>query len=105
MAGATLSVGVLAVSVALAAGIAVASAASIAQVRASGAADAAALAAADALTGVVAGDPCDRASDLARRHGARVTACGLDLAVATITVAVPFGPFAAAGRARAGPPP
>jgi secretion/DNA translocation related TadE-like protein len=105
MTGTALSVGVLAVSVTLAAGIAVAAAASVAQVRASVAADAAALAAADSATGIVSGEPCERAAELAERHGARMAACGLELAVATVVVALPFGPFTVQARARGGPPP
>lgn len=105
MAGAAVSVGLVAVVAALSVGIATAGAASVAQVRLTGAADAAALAAADTALGVVAGDPCAWAEVLAARHGAQVEACVLDGAVATVTVASTFGPFSLRSKARAGPPP
>jgi secretion/DNA translocation related TadE-like protein len=76
--------------------------------RAAAAADLAALAAADALRGISQGVPCTVAADVAGRQGAKITSCtegGRD----TVEVRTEllnrsiFG--AAAGHARAGPPP
>ncbi len=105
MAGAAVSAGLLAVVAALSVGVATAGAASVAQVRLAAAADAAALAAADVALGVVAGEPCEWAARLAERNGARLDACRLDGATATVTVATTFGAFSLRSRARAGLPP
>ena len=105
MAGAAASAGLLAVVAVLSLGVATAGAASVAQVRLAGAADVAALAAADVALGVTAGDPCEWAGRLAARHGARLEACVLDGAVATVTVATTFGALPLRAHARAGPPP
>lgn len=103
MAGAATGVGALAVAAVLAAGMATVGAASLRAVRAAGVADAAALAAADAASGAVTGVPCDRAAAVATATGATVLSCELDGLVATVRVQVGAGPFAAQGRARAGP--
>jgi secretion/DNA translocation related TadE-like protein len=76
--------------------------------RAAAAADLAALAAADALRGVSAGEPCLVAAALAARHDARLVSCveGGDQSVEVrteLTAGTILG--AAAGHARAGPPP
>lgn len=101
----------------LAAALAAGMQASTAVARASKAADLAALAAADAARGLLDGDPCGLAGDVAREHGAELAKCrrhGAAGAVVDIDVAVPlpqlFGmvhaPWKEAeGRARAGPPP
>lgn len=105
MAGAVLVIGALACTAALTAGLAGVGGAAVQARRAAGAADASALAAADTASGVVDGVPCDRAAGVAAAGGARLAACTVDGLVATVTVAVPFGPLAATATARAGPPP
>lgn len=72
--------------------------------RASGIADAAALAAAETLAGFAAGEPCDRASEVASAQAANLVACALDGLVATVTVETRFGAFPVTASARAGPP-
>lgn len=104
MAGATLTVGVLAVTAILAAGCATAGAVSVRVVRLAATADAAALAAADAASGAVAGIPCERAEQLAAHGGAQVSHCTLDGLVATVSVTAALGPFTAVATSRAGPP-
>jgi secretion/DNA translocation related TadE-like protein len=76
--------------------------------RAAAAADLAALAAADAARGIIPGDPCAVAADVARRNNARVLSCsegaGSTVQVRTeLLVRTPVG--GATGLARAGPPP
>jgi secretion/DNA translocation related TadE-like protein len=76
--------------------------------RAAAAADLAALAAADAARGITDGEPCAVASEVARRHQARVLSCsegeGETVQVRTqLDAGTMFG--AATGLARAGPPP
>lgn len=105
MAGTTVSVGVLAVSATIAAGLALAGFASATSVRAAGAADAAALAAADTASGLVSGIACERAADIATEVGATLGDCQVDGLVATVEVSLAFGPLVASARARAGPPP
>lgn len=74
--------------------------------RAAAIADAAALAAADAVTGAVAGLPCEVADLVARRNGAAVRSCELDGAVSSVAVEVPgrIPGLDAGASARAGPP-
>jgi secretion/DNA translocation related TadE-like protein len=85
--------------------------------RAASAADLAALAAADAARGIVPGEPCALAAEVAGRNGAAVTFCGRSGAAGQIVdvwtnVRLDAG-FAwlgmlgatATGRSRAGPPP
>lgn len=105
MAGAAAALGIVACAASLTLGLAAVSSAAAVSQRAAGAADAAALAAADAASGAAAGDPCGRAVTAAERNGARLLECGLDGLVATVHVAVPFGPMDASARARAGPDP
>jgi len=67
-------------------------------------ADSAALAAADTLLGWNAGEPCEVASQLAARHGARVAACTVDELSVVVTVtrsilALPIERSARAGAA------
>jgi secretion/DNA translocation related TadE-like protein len=73
--------------------------------RSAGAADASALAAADALSGLVAGTPCDRAAVTAAANGVGVSECVVTGAEVTVEVATAFGPFDVKARATAGPPP
>ena len=103
MAGAVLAAGAIGCAAALTVGLAAVGTAAVQSQRAADAADAAALAAADAASGAATGMPCVRATQLARAGGARVTACSVDGLVATVTVSVPFGVFAARASARAGP--
>lgn len=100
-----LTLGIVGSIVALAAALTMMLVASVASQSAANAADAAALAAADAASGAVAGEPCDLAARLAERNGARLVACELAGAVATVTVVVERAAFAATASARAGPPP
>ncbi|MET4158837.1 Rv3654c family TadE-like protein [Agromyces sp. PvR057] len=74
--------------------------------RAAAVADAAALAAADAVTGVIAGLPCEVADRVARRNGATLRSCEVDGAVSRVVIAVParIPGLDAEASARAGPP-
>ena len=105
MAGATAAGGLVGATAALAVALAAVGAAAVAGQRVASAADAAALAAADAASGAVPGVPCQRAAEIAATAGARIDACGLDVLVATVTVALPLGPLTATASARGGPPP
>ncbi|GAA5203233.1 helicase [Microbacterium jejuense] len=105
MAGSIAAVGVVAGAAILAVGLAAAGSASVVGQRLASSADAGALAAADAASGAVGGIPCERAAEVAATFGARVDACALDGLIATVTVAIRFGPVAAQATARAGPPP
>lgn len=69
------------------------------------AADAASLAAADTLLGAVAGDPCDRAREVAAAHRVTVADCSLAGAEARITVTTTVLGLPATAESRAGPPP
>ncbi|WP_065571299.1 Rv3654c family TadE-like protein [Microbacterium oleivorans] len=104
MAGTATTVGVLAVTATLAVGFVTAGAAASTAARAAGAADAAALAAADTASGLVLGEPCEQAADVAAHVGASLTACRLDGLIATVEVSVAFAAWDARARARAGPP-
>ncbi len=80
--------------------------AAVAAVKAAKAADLAALAAADVYRGLLPGDPCAVAADLAAHNGAALLSCTLagDLSVQVhVSVKTPF-PWPASGTARAGPP-
>ncbi|MGQ2915524.1 MAG: helicase, partial [Microbacterium aurantiacum] len=57
------------------------------------------------VTGLAAGEPCDRAADLAATAGAAVAVCDIDGFVVTVTVTARFGVFPTSATARAGPPP
>lgn len=104
MAGAILSVGVVVCAATLTVGFATAGAAEVFSQRMAGAADAAALAAADAASGLVGGDPCDRAAEIAAAAGAELAGCELDRLVATVTLSAVFARLPASASARAGPP-
>lgn len=105
MAGAVLTVGVVACGALLSVALVAAGAASVFGQRLAGAADAAALAAADAASGAATGVPCVRADELATAAGATLVACDLDGLIATVTVSARFGAFESSASARAGPPP
>jgi secretion/DNA translocation related TadE-like protein len=105
MAGSIAAVGIVAGAAVLAVGLAAGGSAAVVGQRLASAADAGALAAADAASGAVGGIPCDLASEVAGAFGARVDECGLDGLIATVTVAIRFGPVVAQATARAGPPP
>lgn len=98
-----LTLGIVGAIVALAAALTMVLVASVASQSAANAADAAALAAADAVSGAVAGDPCDLAERLAARNGARLVACELAGSVASVAVVVERAAFTATASARAGP--
>lgn len=51
-----------------------------------GAADASALAAADALFGLVAGEPCSRAAEIAQLNGAHLAECEISQTAVTVRV-------------------
>lgn len=105
MSGLSLAVGALAVTATLAMGCASVGVAASRSIRSASAADASALAAADAASGAVTGVPCERAAEIAARHGAALAVCTVDGLIATVEVTVPVGVFTARARARAGPPP
>lgn len=106
MAGTALSASVLAVSAALAVGLAAVGGAAVTAQRAAGAADAAALAAADGASGAVITDaePCVLAARVAAASGAVLVECTLDGLMATVRVEAAYAGLAAVSRARAGPP-
>jgi len=76
-----------------------------AQQRAAGAADAAALAAADVAVGILPGSPCPVAATIAAANAARLDACLIDGATATVRVVTTALGFAVSARATAGRPP
>lgn len=104
MAGSATAIGVVAVTATLAVGFLAAGGAAATATRAAGAADAAALAAADTASGLVPGEPCARAADVAAQAGASISACRIDDLIATVEVTIGIGPLNARARARAGPP-
>jgi secretion/DNA translocation related TadE-like protein len=104
MAGTLLSVGVVVCTATLSVSLVSAGAAAVFSQRLAGVADAAALAAADAASGLIAGDPCGRASEVASASASVVASCDLDELVATVTVSATFGRMEATASARAGPP-
>ncbi|HEX5860136.1 MAG TPA: Rv3654c family TadE-like protein [Microbacterium sp.] len=105
MAGAIVSVGVVACLSSFALGLSVVAGATVAGQRAASAADAAALAAADAASGAAAGEPCARAAEVAGAAGARVAGCELDGLTATVHVEGDYAGMLVRASARAGPPP
>lgn len=68
------------------------------------AADAAALAAADTLLGVVPGDPCARAAEVAQAHRVALAECRLDGAEARVRVGSSVLGLPISVESRAGPP-
>jgi len=105
MAGTVAMVGVLAATLALSAAVVTAGAASAWSQRLSGVADRAALAAADAASGALAGDPCERAAQVAATADAELESCDIEGLVVTVAVAASFGSLPATVWSRAGPPP
>lgn len=103
-AGVALALAIIATALLLAMLIVGAGTAAIAQARAASAADAAALAAADARSGFADGSACGLAQAVATASGTRLDRCLIDGLDATVTAAVPVGPWRASVTARAGPP-
>ena len=103
-AGSVLALAIVAAVVSAALALVIATAAFAARQRIVAAADAAALAASDVRLGVVAGDPCAVAERVARAHGARLSACVLDGAVATVEATADLLGMPVRVAARAGPP-
>jgi secretion/DNA translocation related TadE-like protein len=102
--GSALAVGIIGAVAVLTAVAVPASGALAARQAVAGAADAAALAAADTAMGVVSGDPCARAAEVAAANDAELTACEVDGYVVTVAVSRRFGGFAVGASATAGPP-
>jgi secretion/DNA translocation related TadE-like protein len=69
------------------------------------AADAGALAAADTLLGVVAGDPCARAAEVAAAHRVTLTVCDVDAVQTRVQVGASVLGVPISAESRAGPPP
>jgi secretion/DNA translocation related TadE-like protein len=69
-----------------------------------GAADAAALAAADVRVGILAGEPCSVAGEVAAANGFELAGCALDGLVVTVVVRASVAGFPLAATATAGPP-
>jgi secretion/DNA translocation related TadE-like protein len=69
------------------------------------AADAAALAAADTLLGVVPGDPCGRAAEVAAAHRVALARCTVEGAEARVTVGASVLGLPISAESRAGPAP
>lgn len=69
------------------------------------AADASALAAADTLLGVVSGDPCARAADVAAAHHVALARCALEGAEARVAVGANVLGLPISAESRAGPSP
>lgn len=105
MAGAVLSIGLVACTATLTVGLVTAGGAAMYSQHLAGIADAAALAAADAASGAITGAPCDRAAEIASVAGTRVGSCQVDALIATVVVEGLFGILPAHASARAGPPP
>lgn len=80
----------------------------VAAQRITGAADAAALAAADSLTGWLADEPCEAATEVARSVGANLQRCDTNPALGEVrvilTVGTPIGTVTARARAGGVPP-
>lgn len=105
MPGSALTLGVVACAATLIIGLSAVGSAAVFGQRLAGAADGAALAAADGAAGAVTGEPCALAASVAEASGAVVTACEVDVLIATVTVSATFAGMPAIATARAGPPP
>lgn len=68
------------------------------------AADAAALAAADTASGALAGVPCEAAASLSTLAGTRLESCGIQGAIASVTLSADVLGLRLEARSRAGPP-
>lgn len=115
-AGTVLAAGIAILLCLLLAAVAMAVQAGAASSRAAKTADLAALAAADAARGLISGEPCLRAAEVARKHGAALQECrriGPSGHIVDVDVAVPLRLLGwldipwreAKGVSRAGPPP
>lgn len=104
-AGGVLALAIVAATVVATLGALALSSALATRHRVSTAADAAALAAADVVLGVVPGDPCATASELARSHRATLVDCRIEGAHAYVTAEGGFAGIAVRASAHAGPPP
>lgn len=104
MAGAVLVVGSMLLSSSLALGLAAVGGAAVTARRVAGAADNAAIAAADTVSGALAGEPCERAAEVAEASGTRLASCGTEGLEAVVLVEASFAGWTATARARAGPP-
>ncbi|MGN6272673.1 MAG: Rv3654c family TadE-like protein [Protaetiibacter sp.] len=104
-AGGVLALAVVGVTVACAlAALGLGSALAVRQ-RAIAAADASALAAADTLLGVVPGDPCARAAEVAAAHRVALDDCRLDGTEARVSVVTSVLGVPISVESHAGPPP
>lgn len=106
--GTVLALGLVAVAVALFAGLLLLTQAAVMASKAATAADLAALAAADVARGLAPGEPCGAAEGVAARNDARVTSCEVlngDVVEVATELSQPFSFGVATGRAKAGPPP
>ncbi|MFF1877328.1 Rv3654c family TadE-like protein [Leifsonia sp. NPDC058230] len=99
-----LALGIVAALVCLSGGAIAAAGAAVAKQRVAGTADLAALAAADVASGALPGSPCSEAERVVRANGARLGACEVDGAVATVTASLSYLGFGVEVGARAGPP-
>ena len=99
-----LTVGVIAVLVAVAGLAAGLGLVVTARHRAGAAADAAALAAADTALGATTGVPCERAATVAHAAGAAIVGCRQEGVCASVEVRLPVLAFEVRARALAGPP-
>lgn len=106
MAGTALASAVIAVTATLSVGLAAVGGASAASQRVASAADAAALAASDVSMGAVTAEApaCAVAARVAEAHGADLSSCVLEGAVATTEVRAAYAGVTVVARARAGPP-
>lgn len=103
-AGGVLAVAIVAITIAVTVAVLSVGAALVVRQRAVAAADAAALAAADALLGVVPGDPCALAAEVASAHRVRLGTCLLRGAEAYIEVRGEVAGVPFVVRSRAGAP-
>lgn len=102
--GSMLALGIACAVMTVAAGAMTVVGASAAQARAAAAADLAALGAADAVSGRVAGVPCDAATLVAQVNGAALASCDQAGSVVTVSATTPYLLWHATASARAGPP-
>jgi secretion/DNA translocation related TadE-like protein len=104
-AGGVLALAIVAATLVCALAVAALGSALVVRQRLVAAADAAALAAADTLLGVVPGDPCTRARELAEAHRVGLEVCTVAGAEARITVGSSVLGLPVSAEARAGPAP
>ena len=104
-AGTVIGVGIAAALLCCVAVFAPVVSASVMRHRGATVADAAALAAASAAAGLVMGDPCERAAQVASAGGVSLALCDVDGLVVTVAVSVPILGAELSVYATAGPPP